>query len=136
MALLDASQVARLLHELGQRSLLRGGNRYCARAYTQAGENLLALPEPLEELVAQKRLRQVPGIGETIANVVTKLHLKGSHPLLDELRKEVPGGAIEMLAVPGLRPDKVLKLHRELGISWASKSIGAWLYPKHKPGRA
>ena len=32
------------------------------------------------------------------------------------MRKEIPAGVLEMLAVPGLRPDKVLKLHKELGI--------------------
>jgi DNA polymerase (family 10) len=32
------------------------------------------------------------------------------------MRKEIPAGVLEMLAIPGLRPDKVLKLHKELGI--------------------
>jgi DNA polymerase (family 10) len=116
MGALDTQEVAGLLRELGQRSVLRGGNPYRARAYLRAAENLLALPEPLEDLVAENRLRQVPGVGETIADIVTKLHLEGSHPLLDELRKEVPEGALDMLTIPGLRPEKVLKLHRELGI--------------------
>ena len=29
----------------------------------------------------------------------------------------MPGGALEMLSIPGLRPDKVMKIHKELGIS-------------------
>jgi DNA polymerase (family 10) len=33
------------------------------------------------------------------------------------MRKEIPAGALEMLTIPGLRPDKVLKIHKELGIS-------------------
>jgi DNA polymerase/3'-5' exonuclease PolX len=33
------------------------------------------------------------------------------------MRKEVPEGVLEMLAIPGLRPEKALKLHQELGIS-------------------
>jgi DNA polymerase (family 10) len=36
--------------------------------------------------------------------------------MLDELRKEVPHGVLEMLSIPGLRPEKVLKLY-ELGIA-------------------
>lgn len=116
MAVLDTPQVARLLHELGQRAALRGDNPYRARAYTRAAENLLAWPDPLEALVAENRLRQVPGIGGTIADIVTDLHRSGSHPLLDKLRQEVPGAVLEMLAIPGLRPEKVLKLHKELGL--------------------
>jgi DNA polymerase (family X) len=33
------------------------------------------------------------------------------------MRKEIPTGVLEMLAVPGLRPDKVLKLYKTLGIT-------------------
>jgi DNA polymerase (family 10) len=32
------------------------------------------------------------------------------------MRKEIPPGVLEMLTVPGLRPDKVLKLYWELGV--------------------
>ena len=114
---LDAGEVARLLHELGQRTALRGGNPYRARAYSRAAESLGALPEPLEELVAEGRLREIAGIGEAISDIITKLHLQGAHPTLDDLRKDVPEGVLDMLNIPGLRPDKVVKLHRELGIS-------------------
>src|SRR6185295_3613103 len=47
----------------------------------------------------------------------TKLHLTGSHPSLQKLRKEIPAGVLEMLTVPGLRPEKVLRLHKDLGIA-------------------
>ena len=33
------------------------------------------------------------------------------------MRKEIPAGVLEMLAVPGLRPDKVLRLYNALGIT-------------------
>src|SRR4051812_10503220 len=84
MSTLDASEVAGLLDELGKRAALRGGNPYRARAYTKAAENLAALPAPLGEVIEQNRLRQVPGIGETIADIVTRLHQTGSHPLLEK----------------------------------------------------
>jgi DNA polymerase (family X) len=57
------------------------------------------------------------GIGDAIAVIVTKLHQTGSHPSLEKLRKEVPEGVLELFAVPGIRPDKILKLHQELGVS-------------------
>jgi DNA polymerase (family X) len=47
---------------------------------------------------------------------VTKLYQTGSHPSL-KLRKEVPAGVLELFAIPGLRPDKILKLHEALGIN-------------------
>jgi DNA polymerase (family 10) len=117
MAVLDTSEVAKLLHEFGQRTTFRGGNPYRARAYTRAAENLFALPEPLEKLVAENRLREIPGVGNAIADIVTKLHKTGGHPALDAMRKDVPAAALELLGVPGLRPEKALKLYRELAIS-------------------
>jgi DNA polymerase (family 10) len=45
-----------------------------------------------------------------------KLHRTGGHPSLERMRREIPEGVLEMLSVPGLRPDKVLKLHKQLGI--------------------
>ena len=117
MPSLAAPEVAVLLREFGQRTALRGGNPYRAKAYTRAAENLLAVTEPLEDLIAEGRLKEIPGVGDAIADIVTKLHKTGDHPSLQAMRKEIPSGALEMLSIPGLRPDKVLKIYRELGIS-------------------
>jgi DNA polymerase (family 10) len=117
MPSLAAPEVAVLLREFGERTALRGGNPYRAKAYTRAAENLLALTEPLEDLLAEGRLKEIPGVGDAIADIIAKLHKTGDHPRLQEMRKEFPSGALEMLGIPGLRPDKVLKIYKELGIS-------------------
>ena len=117
MATLDASAVAKLLIEFGQRTALRGGNPYRARAYSRAAESLAALTTPLAVLVAQDRLREIPGVGEAIAGIIKKLHRTGTHPALAEMRKEIPAGVLSFLTIPGLRPDKALKLYRDLGVS-------------------
>ena len=73
MPILAAPDVAQLLRELGQRTALRGGNPYPAKAYTRAAENLSALPEPLEELVAQDRLVRRRGAGQCHLHRAAKL---------------------------------------------------------------
>jgi hypothetical protein len=109
--------VAALLHEFGLRTALRGGNPYRAKAYTRAAENLLALTEQLENLVVQGRLHEIPGVGDVIADIIKKLFATGTHAALEKMRAETPAGVLDMLTVPGLRPDKVVKLNRELGIA-------------------
>ena len=109
----DTQKVARLLREYAQRTSLRGGNPYRGKAYATAADNLAALSQPLERLIAAGTLTEIPGIGDAIADIITKIHQSGSHPSLDKLRKEVPEGVLELFAVPGLRPDKILKLHQE-----------------------
>jgi len=113
----EASQVASLLNEFGRRALLYGGNPYRAKAYLRAAERVALLTEPLDELVRQNRLRDIPGVGEAIAGVITQLCQTGSHPSLEKMRAEVLESVLELLTIPGLRPDKIMKLHKELGIS-------------------
>ncbi|WP_441260659.1 helix-hairpin-helix domain-containing protein [Bradyrhizobium sp. 521_C7_N1_3] len=116
MPSLDARGVASLLREYAQRTALRGGNPYRAKAYSRAADSLAALAVPLDVLVAEDRLTEIPGVGDAIADIITKLHKTGSHPSLEKLRKEIPAGVLEMLAIPGLRPEKVLRLYKDLGI--------------------
>jgi DNA polymerase (family 10) len=117
MAKIDTQAVARLLREYAQRTSLRGGNPYRSKAYARAADSLAALSQPLERVIAAGTLTDIPGIGDAIADIVTKLHQTGSHPSLAKLRKDVPEGVLELFALPGLRPEKILKLHQELGIN-------------------
>jgi DNA polymerase (family 10) len=104
-------EVANLLDEIGQRLLLAGENAYRARAYSRAAESLRLLAEPLSRVVAQDRLLDIAGVGAAIAGVIRDLHVRGSTSRLDELRKAVPASVLDMLAIPGLRPQKILALH-------------------------
>jgi DNA polymerase (family 10) len=113
----DTQTVASLLREYAQRAALRGGNPYRANAYSRAADSLGALAVPLDRLIDEDRLTEIPGVGEAIADIITKLSRTGTHPSLEKLRGEVPAGVLEMLSVPGLRPEKVLRLHRDLGIA-------------------
>ncbi|MBB4366212.1 DNA polymerase (family 10) [Bradyrhizobium sp. CIR48] len=116
MPALDTRAVVGLLREYAQRSALRGGNPYRAKAYSRAADSLAALAIPLHVLIAEDRLTEIPGVGEAIAGMITKLHKTGTDPSLEKLRKEIPEGVLEMLSVPGLRPEKVLRLYKDLGI--------------------
>src|SRR4051812_32025957 len=90
MAKADASEVARLLREYGQRTALKGGNPYRAKAHPPAAETLAALTEPLETLVREDRLQEIPGVGAAITEIIKTLHRTGTHPTL---HKNAPGDA-------------------------------------------
>ena len=117
MPKVDTPGVAKLLREYAQRTALRGGNPYRSKAYSRAADSLAALPVALDRLIAEDRLTEIPGIGDAIADIITKLYRTGTHPSLEKLRKEIPAGVLELLTVPGLRPDKVLRLYKDLGIA-------------------
>jgi DNA polymerase (family 10) len=112
----DAQTVASLLREFGQRTALRGGNPYRAKAYLRAAENLAALSLPLDRIIKANRLTEIPGIGEAIADIVKQMYRSGTHPALEKMRGEIPAGVLDLLRLPGLRTEKMLKLYKELGI--------------------
>ena len=101
----DAAGVARLLLELSHRLLLAGENPYKARAYARAAESLPTLTIPLEDVIAQGRLREIPGVGAALAEVIRALHQNGTTPRLEAMRAEVPASVLEMLKIPGLAPE-------------------------------
>jgi hypothetical protein len=52
-------------------------NRYRARAYSRAADNLALSPVPLDQLIADGRLKEIPGIGDALAAVITKIYETG-----------------------------------------------------------
>lgn len=116
MPKLGAAAIADLLRELAARMELAGGNPYRARAYKRAADNLGLTSTPLEQLITENRLKEIPGVGDSLAAVITKLHDTGCYSVLDSLREQLPAGVLELLRIPGLRADRIRKLHRQLGI--------------------
>jgi DNA polymerase (family 10) len=47
---------------------------------------LTALSQPLDRIIAAGTLTAILGIGDTIADILTKLYETGSHPSLEKLR--------------------------------------------------
>jgi len=113
----DTQSIAGLLREYAHRTALGGGNPYRAKAYARAADALTALAVPLDDLIVEQRLTEIPGVGDAIADIITKLHQSGTHPTLEKLRKEVPAGVLELLSIPGLPAEKVLRLYKHLGIT-------------------
>ena len=60
MSEVDTKTVAMLLREYAQRTSLRGGNPYRAKAYFRAADSLAALAVPLDVLVAAAALASPP----------------------------------------------------------------------------
>jgi DNA polymerase (family 10) len=112
----DAQEIANLLVEIGRRAQLEGGNPYKAKAYLRAAEGLRHLARPLEDLIEAGQLQEVSGIGEAIARRIMTLHRQRSDPWLEKSRAKHPAGLLELLAIPGLKPSSVLKLHQTLGV--------------------
>ncbi|HLX62109.1 MAG TPA: PHP domain-containing protein [Planctomycetota bacterium] len=114
---LPLHSVAALLDEIGKRMELVGESPFKIRAYYVAAENLVLITTPLEELIAKGKLKEIPGVGEAIAEKIIKLHKTGTHPTLEFLREQFPAGVLDLLKIPGLGPKKAAALYQSLKIS-------------------
>jgi len=114
---MDKDQVAEILTEIGVLLDLKGENPFKSRAYANAARALEGLPEPLDKLIAEKRLGEIKGIGDAIQKKIIDLVTTGKLPYYDDLKASLPPGLMAMLQIPGLGPKKVKALYEKLQIS-------------------
>lgn len=117
MSAAETEDIIRLLKEFGQRIAFEGGNPYRARAYHTAAESLSAISDPIHAIIDADELTALPGIGDALADIIKKIHTTGSHPKLEELRKKIPQGVLEIAEIPGLRSEQVVKIYQDAKIS-------------------
>jgi DNA polymerase (family 10) len=118
---MDKDKVAEILVEIGTLLELKGENPFKTRAYANAARTLESVSEPLDKLVAEKRLGEIKGIGEALEQKITELVETGKLKYYDELKASIPPGFLEMLEIPGVGPKKIQTLHKKLGIDSIEK---------------
>ena len=96
----------------------QGGNVFRVRAYRKAARSIGSLVESLASVRADasRSLTDLDGIGADLAGKIEILLDTGRLPLLEELEREVPAVAFELMRVPGLGPKKVKTLIEALTI--------------------
>jgi DNA polymerase (family 10) len=118
---MDKDKVAEILVEIGTLLELKGENPFKTRAYSNGARTIQALAEPLEQLVAEKRLGQIKGIGEALEQKITELVETGRLKYYEDLKASLPPGLMQMLEISGLGPKKIQALHQQLGIDSIEK---------------
>ena len=118
---MDKVKVAEILVEIGVLLELKGENPFKTRAYANGARVIESLGEPLDRLVAEKRLGAIKGIGEALEQKITELVETGRLKYYEELKASIPPGLIEMLEISGLGPKKIQALNQRLGVDSIEK---------------
>lgn len=96
---------------------IQGANPFRIRAYRNAARTISSTAESLSDMVKEKQdVTQFAGIGKDLARQIAEIVTSGQHSALEELRKEIPGGVLDMLRIPGVGPKKVSVFFNELGL--------------------
>src|SRR5438874_5228701 len=98
---MDKEQVALVLDEIGTLLELQGENPFRCQAYHNAARAVQQLEENLADVVANGKLVEVRGIGETLRDKITTLVTTGSLPFYDQVRQKTPPGLLQMIRIQG-----------------------------------
>ncbi|PZG89641.1 DNA polymerase/3'-5' exonuclease PolX [Streptomyces sp. NTH33] len=109
-------EVEALLHEYADLIAITGGDAFKARAYEKAARAIGGCPADVSHLDAAG-LREIPGVGRSIAEKVVEYFRTGRVTAVEETRARIPAGVRQLITVPTLGPKKALALYENLHIS-------------------
>ena len=124
---MDKDRVADILVEIGTLLELKGENPFKTRAYANAARTIQGLHEPLEKIVAEKRLGEIKGVGVALEQKITELMETGRLKYYEDLKAALPPGLVELLDISGLGPKKIQVLSQKLGVDSIAKLEAACL---------
>ncbi|MEV6931799.1 DNA polymerase/3'-5' exonuclease PolX [Dactylosporangium sp. NPDC051485] len=107
--------VAALVQEYADLLTVTGGEQFKSRVYEKAARAVAGHPGDLAAADADG-LRQIPGVGASIAEKIAEYLHTGRIAAVDTLRSRVPGGVLELMRIPTLGPKRAAQLHEELGV--------------------
>jgi DNA polymerase (family 10) len=111
------SELVDALQEMVDLLVLAEGGRssFRARAFAQAAK---AVADDADTVtMSPARLKALPGIGKSTAEVIQEYFRTGRIARLEELRSLYPAELVELTRIPGLGAKTVLRLRDEAGIS-------------------
>jgi DNA polymerase (family X) len=97
---------------------IEGENQFRVRAYRRAARLIEGMPQSIKsQLSAGRDLSELPGIGKDLAGKIAEIIETGHFPLLDSLKRKLPGELGKIATLPGLGPKRVKVLHDKLKVS-------------------
>lgn len=84
------SEIARVFVDIADLLELKKENIFKVRAYRKVARAIEELSIPVEQLVAENRLKEIPGAGEAITKKLTELVTTGRLAYYEKLKAEFP----------------------------------------------
>ncbi len=118
MADTSNSAVAEILRQIGE-YLDMQKVPFKPRAYEKAAQTIDALETEVAETYRTgglKGLKEIPGVGASIASSIEELIKTGKIKFYEELKKSTPVRLDQLAKVEGLGPKSIQRLYQELGV--------------------
>jgi DNA polymerase (family 10) len=110
-------ELADLFEKMADILEFKGENPFKISAYRKASRIMGDLTQDIEEIAEQGELKNIPGIGEGMAQKIVEYLKTGKVSKFEEVRKGVSDELIAIMDIPGMGPKTLSMLHKEKGIS-------------------
>jgi DNA polymerase (family 10) len=107
--------VAKILNEIAD--ILEMQNvEFKPRAYRKAARTVESLSKPIEEVYEEHKLKELSGVGESIAAKIGEIIETGKSQYLEGLKKQMPADIEALTSIEGMGPKSVKRLYETLKI--------------------
>lgn len=115
---LNNIEISELLRDIAAAYQLKdpGGARFKIIAYQRAADAVEHATSELKDLWDDGKLKEIPGVGASIAEHLSELFSTGRSKHFDELMEGLPKSMFEFMKVPGIGPKTAYKLAHDLSL--------------------
>jgi len=110
-------ELADLFEKMADILEFKGENPFKISAYRKASRIIGDLTQDIEEIAEQGELKNIPGIGEGMAQKVVEYLKTGKISKFEEVKKGVPDELIAIMDIPGMGPKTLALIHKGRGIN-------------------
>jgi DNA polymerase (family 10) len=112
----DRFEIAAELRVIARLLTIKGENPFKVQAYERGARALETFQGDFDKLVKAGRLKEIAAVGNALSAIIEEIYRTGECWLLEQLRQELPAGAVELSEVPGLSLKKIIALSEALHI--------------------
>lgn len=118
------TEIAQAFSDIADLLDIQEANHFRVRAYRNAALVVQSYPQELSALYKEKGLKaldDIPGIGKDLAKKIEEMVMRGSCSYLQELKKTIPVGLLEVMDLEGMGPKKTKELWKTFKVTNLAK---------------
>src|SRR6266566_5197681 len=109
-------EIAAIFNQVADLLEIQGANPFRVRAYRRAALNIEGLTDNIEIIAGQGVVRNIPGIGEDLANKIQEYLQSGRMEFHEQLKQEIPVGLAKMVEIPSVGPKTAKQIYDQFRI--------------------
>jgi DNA polymerase (family 10) len=113
---MNNSYVAQIFSDIAKILRVKNENIFRIRAYERAAQTIEGLCEDLRTMFKENKLNEIPGIGKDLSEKIKEILKTGKLKFLEELKKTIPPGLLDILDIPSVGPKTAKLLYESLKI--------------------